>query len=60
MELRPMPLSTGIALNALKDLTALETIQHSLDLFAIQGGKLADPPLTGMEPFGAWRLESLP
>jgi hypothetical protein len=56
-ELRPMPLSTGIALNALKDQTALETIQPSLAYLQSRVSSLQTPRSLGwgLLGLGAWR-----
>jgi hypothetical protein len=56
-ELRPMPLSTGIVLNALKDQTALETIQRSLTYLQSRVVSLPTPRSLGwgLLGLGAWR-----
>jgi hypothetical protein len=57
LELRPMPLSTGLVLNALKDLTALETIQHSLAYLQFRVTSLQTPRSLGWSllGLGAWK-----
>jgi hypothetical protein len=61
-ELRPMPLSTGIVLNALKDQTALGTIQRSLTYLQSRVASLQTPRSLGWSllGLGAWqaRFES--
>ena len=59
-ELRPMPLSTGVVLNALKDQTSLATIQRSLTYLQSRVVSLPTPHLTGVESFGTRRLASPP
>jgi hypothetical protein len=56
-ELRPMPLSTGIVLNALKDQTSLATIQRSLTYLQSRVVSLPTPPSLGWSllGLGAWR-----
>jgi hypothetical protein len=57
-ELRPMPLSTGIALNALKDQTSLATIQRSLTFLETRVPNLSTPLSLGWSllGLGAWRV----
>lgn len=61
-ELRPMPLSTGIVLNALKDQTPLATIRRSLAYVQSRVASLPSPRSLGWSllGLGAWRarLES--
>jgi hypothetical protein len=56
-ELRPMPLSTGIALNALKSETPLETIQRSLTYLKNKVVTLRTPRSLGWSllGLGAWQ-----
>jgi hypothetical protein len=56
-ELRPMPLSTGIVLNALKDQTSLATIQRSLTYLQSRVVSLPTPRSLGWSllGLGAWR-----
>ena len=56
-ELRPMPLSTGIVLNALKDQTSLATIQRSLTYLQSRVVNLPTPRSLGWSllGLGAWR-----
>ena len=55
-ELRPMPLSTGIVLNALKDQTSLATIQRSLTYLQSRVPSLPTPSSLGWSllGLGAW------
>jgi hypothetical protein len=55
-ELRPMPLSTGIALNALKNQTSLATIQRSLTYLESRVANLPTPCSLGWSllGLGAW------
>jgi hypothetical protein len=61
-ELRPMPLSTGIVLNALKDQTSLANVQRSLTYLQSRVAGLPTPRSLGWSllGLGAWRarLES--
>jgi len=61
-ELRPMPLSTGIALNALKNQTSLATIQRSLTYLASRAASLSTPRSLGWSllGLGAWRARLTP
>ena len=56
-ELRPMPLSTGMVLNALKDQTSLPTIQRSLTYLQSRVVSLPTPRSLGWSllGLGAWR-----
>ena len=56
-ELRPMPLSTGMVLNALKDQTSLTTIQRSLTYLQSRVVSLPTPRSLGWSllGLGAWR-----
>ena len=56
-ELRPMPLSTGIVLNALKDQTSLATVQRSLTYLQSRVVGLPTPRSLGWSllGLGAWR-----
>jgi hypothetical protein len=56
-ELRPMPLSTGLVLNALKDQTSLATIQGSLTYLHSRVLSLPTPGSLGWSllGLGAWR-----
>jgi hypothetical protein len=56
-ELRPMPLSTGIVLNALRDQTSLATIQRSLTYLQSTVVSLPSPRSLGWSllGLGAWR-----
>jgi hypothetical protein len=55
-ELRPMPLSTGIVLNALRDQTSLATIQRSLTYVQSRVASLPTPRSLGWSllGLGAW------
>jgi hypothetical protein len=55
-ELRPMPLSTGIALNALKNQTSVATIQRSLSYLESRVASLPTPLSLGWSLLGlrAW------
>jgi len=59
-ELRPMPLSTGIVLKCSPRPNLVGNYPTQPHLFAIQGGKLTHPRLTGVESFGTRRLASPP
>jgi hypothetical protein len=61
-ELRPMPLSTGIVLNALKDQTSLATIQGSLTYLQSRVVSLPTPRSLGWSllGLGAWRARLEP
>jgi len=61
-ELRPMPLSTGIVLNALKDQTSLATIQRSLTYLQSRVVSLPTPHSLGWSllGLGAWRARLEP
>jgi hypothetical protein len=61
-ELRPMPLSTGIVLNALKDQTSLPTIQPSLSYLQSSVVSLPTPRSLGWSllGLGAWRVRPEP
>jgi len=61
-ELRPMPLSTGIVLNALKDQTSLATIQRSLTYLQSRVVSLPTPVSLGWSllGLGAWRARLEP
>jgi hypothetical protein len=61
-ELRPMPLSTGIVLNALKDQTPLPTIQRSLTYLQSRVVSLPTPRSLGwgLLGLGAWRVRPEP
>ncbi|MEW6660563.1 MAG: hypothetical protein AB1424_18130 [Thermodesulfobacteriota bacterium] len=56
-ELRPMPLSTGMALNALKNATPRETVQVSLDYLQKKVASLHTPQSLGWSllGLGAWQ-----
>jgi len=61
-ELRPMPLSTGMVLNALKDQTSLPTIQRSLTYLQSRVVSLPTPLSLGWSllGLGAWRARPEP
>ncbi|MGA9753977.1 MAG: hypothetical protein WBV23_02415 [Desulfobaccales bacterium] len=61
-ELRPMPLSTGIALNALKDQTSLASIQRSLTYLQSRVVSLTTPRSLGWSllGLGAWGARPQP
>jgi hypothetical protein len=61
-ELRPMPLSTGIVLNALKDQTSLAAIQRSLTYLQSRVVSLPTPRSLGWSllGLGAWRARLEP
>ena len=61
-ELRPMPLSTGIVLNALQDQTSLATIQRSLTYLQSRVVGLPTPRSLGWSllGLGAWRARPEP
>jgi hypothetical protein len=59
-ELRPMPLSTGIALNALKNQTSLESIQVSLIYLKNRVSTLRTPRSLGWSLLGLGAWQSRP